>query len=502
MSIVSEFITDVMTLTGLGLFFDQVLIGKDERQKISRYLEANSEPSTLTDKYLQFLALSHTVVFGRFFSGKLLSWSFFSSALAVSLVSFTLVAAIQIYLDPAAISGVQFDTKQYLVIGAFLAFNVVFDYFTIVQTKIFIEASLAARSIFRSVVFIASDLLVTMNTFVLSYAAFVLLVVQFFVAPEVSMIFLREKNRTGELASTESQPDFLLEIGANDLAKRMAFEGNFRAIVAADKSAQEYERLVVYYHSTFQPDPAEIQTFLVRAFSKLNVDFPSGFSEINEESDKELLELASRELRADIGFRMPLEGEDEEQRTFEKTEILVDGSVLKTGSLNAAYTATFSRTDFLEDGFPASLLNLEIVPLSRFVSETAAAELGAFPKAICFLENGATVRISLSAQNKYDFSVCEDVIAVDFLWHWGLSRDLGPLGRGLSERIAPYNTLLITSLLPTFLFYMAIVLMAVTTLVYSVALSHTNRFKRIFLRAPMATAGFVVAIPMSVLGWL
>ncbi|NDW43667.1 hypothetical protein [Ruegeria sp. PrR005] len=509
MSVFSEFVTDVMTLTGLGLFFDQVLIGKEEREKISNYLEANADPSSLTEKFLRFLTLSHTVVFGRFFSAKLLSGSFFLSALVISLVSFSLVTAVQVYMNPAAISGVRFDATQYLVIAAFVTFNVFFDYFTIVQTKIFIEASLSAKSIFRSVLFIASDLIVTMNTFILFYAAFVLAVVQFFLAPEVDLIFAREKETTGELFEIEEPPEFLLKAGADELANRITYWGNFSAIVATDMDAKDHEEVTIYYYSTFKPNAADIQPLLLTTLPRLNVEFSSGFSELNKENGGTLVELASTQLRDELGYRDTVEppedgGEQQEgdARAFEAADFVVDGSVVKASSLSAAYTATFSRTDFLEDAFPVSLSNLEIVPLTRFVSETASAELGNNPVALCLLENGGAIRILLSSEVIHDFSVCEEVIAVEFIWHWALSRDLSTIGRDLNDRIAPYNTLLITSLLPTFLFYAAIILMAVTTLIYSRAVSQTNRFKRIVLRAPMATAGFILAIPMALLGWL
>ena len=76
----SSFLTDVMTLVGFGVFLDIILIGKNERERIELYLDGEPEDKTLTDRFLRFLSLSHSIVFGRFFSGRLFSISFFASA--------------------------------------------------------------------------------------------------------------------------------------------------------------------------------------------------------------------------------------------------------------------------------------------------------------------------------------------------------------------------------------------------------------------------------------
>jgi hypothetical protein len=98
-----------MSLVAFGVFLDAVLIGREEKKRIEQYLDSKVSGLSFTQRFLSFLTLSHSVVFGRFFSGNLFSKSFFASAAIVSITSFVLVAAIQIYFDGDALTGVRFD---------------------------------------------------------------------------------------------------------------------------------------------------------------------------------------------------------------------------------------------------------------------------------------------------------------------------------------------------------------------------------------------------------
>ncbi|MCB2093566.1 MAG: hypothetical protein KDE11_04105, partial [Rhodobacteraceae bacterium] len=84
-----------MTLAGFGALLDTVLMGKKEREKIERYLDGATGFQTLTERFLRFLSVSHSIVFDRFFSGNLFSRSFFASALVISITSFSVVVALQ-----------------------------------------------------------------------------------------------------------------------------------------------------------------------------------------------------------------------------------------------------------------------------------------------------------------------------------------------------------------------------------------------------------------------
>jgi hypothetical protein len=74
------------------------------------------------------------------------------------------------------------------------------------------------------------------------------------------------------------------------------------------------------------------------------------------------------------------------------------------------------------------------------------------------------------------------------------------VGRDTAGYRVPYNTLLITSVLPTAFFYLAILLLAIATVSFSKAVKGTNRVKKFFLRAPLAISGCFLGVVLSLTG--
>lgn len=496
----SSFLTDVMLLVGFGVFLDTVLIGEPEREKIEVYLDGDADNASLTDRFLRFLTLSHSVVFGRFFSSRLFSFKFFFSAALVSLASFLMVATIQVYLDQGALADVRFDSFQLALIAVFVLFNVSFDYLTIIQTKIFIEASIKAQSVFRAIVFVGSDFIVTMNTFILAYAFFILVVVQYFVSPVEELSFVREKGAASNAAAAEEVPSYVEAFASSEAIQRLAYRDNFEGVMLPRADESEYETVAVYYNSTLNPDDVDLQLLILSTISRMDVAVSEAFQEgpVGEEIRKII--QSETGLGRFVRDAEPLE---EELPEVERARLLVNGRIASGMDRRAAYTATYNMADALEDGFPAAVFgNLAVFPLDRFIADTVSSELTRSPVVICLLEDGSSVRFSLTNDTLGYLDDCPEFLTVDFVWHWALTRDFSVLGRNLEDRIVPYNTLLITSLLPTLAFYSVIVLMAVATLLFSYVLKGTKRAKPYFLRAPLSVTCFVLAIPMALFGWL
>ncbi|MEI4195443.1 hypothetical protein [Roseovarius sp. E0-M6] len=64
----------------------------------------------------------------------------------------------------------------------------------------------------------------------------------------------------------------------------------------------------------------------------------------------------------------------------------------------------------------------------------------------------------------------------------------------------PFTTLLITSILPTAFFYLAIILLAIVAVCFSKVVRGTSRIKKFFLRAPFAISGALLGAVMSLVG--
>jgi hypothetical protein len=404
---------------------------------------------------------------------------------------------LQIYFFPEQFSQIRFDATQYAILAAFIAFNILFDYATIIQTKIFIEASLTAKSVFRAVVFIGSDLLVTMNTFILSYALFILLVVQVFVADtKAASIILLDASKAQEIDPPTPQR-FLSEYAGRAFVDRIRFDGQISGALMPSRDQGQAEQTFALYYSTFDPQDAQIQAAVLANLTNLNLTD----MDVEEVQDEQTIEEYKETL---LGTRSELQRAvyaDAEEGTLYLFSFGVDGSVVRNGSLQAAFTASFYLTDQLEDGFPISLLGpMELPSLNSLIEDTVGTPITDFPTAICFDNNAPVGRFQISQRTVDLLERCTDFILFQFIWQGAFDRELALVGRDTDGYKVPFNTLLITSILPTAFFYVAIMLLAIATVCYSKLIKGTKRVKKFFLRAPLAISGFIFGIVLSLTG--
>lgn len=491
----NSFLTEIMLLAGLGALLDNVFITAKERAKISTYLESGTVDLSLSQRFSNFLARAHSIIFGRFFATKLLSWGFLLSAAAISVISFSLVIGIQAHFFPEQFVGMTLDRTQTGLFIAFILFNVVFDYATIIQTKIFIEASLAAKSIFRAMVFIIADFIVTMNTFILSYAVFVLFVVQFFVSsPEQATMILADRPEARKLES-DADHRFFQGFSDYEFTKKLQYRADIGGAVFAKGDEENAENVLVYIYATFDPKAAETQAYLLTTMPTLNL---SGFnlSFVEDEGDHKKYSQVLDGLKSDL--QKQLDGELSEEKKLLKVDFVIDASVSRSGSTNAAYTGAFYLTDQLEDAFPASIVTpMELPLLSKLITDTVTSLVLLDPPVVCFEEGVPTKRFGLNSQTAEFLEACTEFAVIDIFWSNNFDKDLVLIGREIDGYRVPFNTLLITSILPTSFFYLAIVLLAVATVCFSKIIKSTNRLKRFILRAPLAISGLILGIVLS-----
>ena len=157
----------------------------------------------------------------------------------------------------------------------------------------------------------------------------------------------------------------------------------------------------------------------------------------------------------------------------------VDGSVVRNGSLEAAYTASFYLADQLEDAFPISLLGpMELPTLNSLIEDAVGTPIPNLPTVICFDNNSPVGRFQISQVNDNLLERCSDFILFQPIWQGSFDKDLTLVGRDTDGYRVPFNTLLITSILPTAFFYMAIMLLAIATVFYSKLIKGTKRMKK------------------------
>lgn len=345
--------------------------------------------------------------------------------------------------------------------------------------------------------FIAADLIVTMNTFILSYAFFVLVVVQSFVfEPKSATVILSGPAPAKELDPTQERR-FLEEYQDSNFHDRIHFFGDVSGALLPEGNHDEAQKIVIYYYSTFDPQSGFDQASILTFVSSLNLS-NIGFSEI---SDEETLGKFSETLN---GTRSELErslDEDSDGRSIYALSFDVDGSVVNNGSITGVYTAAFYLTDHLEDGFPASLFGPMGLPLlSSLIESAITSPYPPLPTAVCFQNGAPILRLLISDQTVETLNQCENFVAFELFWSNAFDKDLALVGRDTSGYRVPYNTLLITSVLPTAFFYLAILLLAIATVCFSKVVKSTNRFKKFFLRAPLAISGFLLGSALSLTG--
>lgn len=487
-----------MLLAGLGVLLDSVFITEKEREKIAAYLESGTEDLTLSQRFSNFLERAHSVIFGRFFSARLFSLEFFFSAAVISVCSFCLVLGTQVYLFPEQFSQLRYDTQQLVLFLVFILFNISFDYATIIQTKIFIETALKVNSIFRALVLIVSDLIVTMNTFILSYALFVLIVVQAFVAYPESVSLIATDSKPD--AEVEPQTDWRAFDGLEEreFAERLVYSGNLTAALLSRDNEQEADNILLPYLSTFDPRMAETKVYVFTSLALLNIS-DIGASVIEDEAEREAYFATLDELKSDL--QRQLDGEPDEETGLLKLDFSVDASVFGGGSLSGAYTAAFFLTDQLEDSFPVSVAGpMELPLLSTLIKNAVAAPTSLHATVLCFKDGLPVVRFRLTSATVEALEKCSDFMVVDVFWANRVDGDFALVGRDTDGYRVPFNTLLITSILPTAFFYLAIILLAIVTVCFSKVVRGTNRIKKFFLRAPFAISGALLGAVMSLVG--
>ncbi len=490
------FLNEIMLLTALGAFLDTVFVDEKIRARLSNYLEQGKEDLTPDERMTKFLSLAHSIIFGRFFTSRVNSLSFICAAAIVSIISFSIVIALQFFFFPELFDDLSFSPTQVGLFIAFIAFNMAFDYVTILQTKIFIEAAVRAKSSFRAIVFVGSDIIVTMNTFILAYAYFLLIVVQIFVSTPNVVTAIFEKPISSPEFDIERASQLIPDEAVEGTIERLSFSGNITGGLTTKPSLGEANTIFVPYYSSFELTQERQQAEIFAALSTLNI-FDITFEHIDDESREEVYRNILSDSRSALANALRSDSADEDLSLM---SFHVDGSVIQQGSMSSAYTSAFFMTDQLEDGFPASLIGpLDLPRLSTIIARSIAPLFPPYPIAICFMKDELHSRFYLTSQSAIVLQNCDDFVVLDRIWVQGMDRDLILAGREVEEFRVPYNTLFATSVLPTAFFYFAIILLSVATSIANRVVKGANRAKKYFLRAPLAIAGFMVGLILSII---
>ncbi|MFS8184222.1 hypothetical protein ACMG4P_22100 [Pseudovibrio denitrificans] len=488
----------LVLFVSLGLFFDKVLIGASEREKISEYLNAAPRKAKFSVQYFDFLDVSHAMIFDRFFSGGLFSISFFRSAAVVSVSSFIFVATFQILYEPSILDDIDIGIFQVIIIVVFLSFNVLFDYITIAQTKIFIESSISSGKIFNSIFLIISDFIVSLNLFIIFYALFILFITLYLVSPVVDLTFYQLKASKASVVESKNVPEYLTYLDQPAIMGRIKYNADINGLLQSKGEDVDEEHVIVFYDATFEPKVGVTEKLILSTLPDVRVQFDGEFQDYSDVDGAVARKLTEQQVRL---FDLSDEDKDEDQsNSVQSIKLKVSGSNTDLSSLNSAYTQAYTYADRLEDSFPISFaLESATLSLRSFVADISSANSYKAPIAICLLDSKPTDRFPLTPHSVKQLQQCDDFIIVRRNWRAYLTQDLATTGRNLQNKIVPFNTLIITSMLPTILFYIAIMFLAVASVVFLTLASWAKEKRKYFVRSPFAVSGFLIGIVFGAL---
>lgn len=486
----------------IGLLLDAVFITKREQKNLSAYLDHRVTNLSMGQRLSRFLKRVHAIIFERFFNANPFSIRFLLSATLTTSMLFGIVILIQGYLSSENLFlQLKIDLTQLSLVFVFVVFNIFFGYFTIIQTKIFIEASIYSKSLFRSIIFILSDLIVTVNSFILSYAFFILLVALWFVWKPQNIVFMiedgqLERKPISEVVNTSpnrfiNRKPMMKSQLELELEQQSKYEGSFRVILLPNGNEQFAEHMTIFYYSSFDFTDPEINAVLVKTFGSLKLK-ESEVTVMHEE--KRMLELVNIWKRK---FPNKPLSRDEKIVTF------AANARVKTGdNIFKMYAESFSVVDELENNFPISLgSQMGLLDFPHFIERTVYSEFarrgvydrlprGSNPDIFCFDTKQPTIIKFEDGCGKF----------IDVQNSDTADRVISLIGRNLEGYFAPFNTLFITSVLPTIIVYLSMILLAVSILLFSYLIKRMARVRTFLFRAPMTVSGFLLGVVSALIG--
>lgn len=487
------------TITGFGIALDRIFITPHMREMIEDYLTVPRSSRTWFEGYKEVLSISEVVVFERHFSGKVVGGQFLKSAFFVSTVSFTAAIAIQYIFFSEFLPHFVFSTAQIATVASFFLFNLAMDVVTIAQTRAFIRASVSSDRPFDSIIFFGSDIIVTLNIFILTYAAFLLVLVQFFTLP-------------AQVASVRVTADKWIEADggiydAGTVSEDLVETRIFYSLSASDDNATGRFDIL----STDPVSPMEAVNFLhflyggSLSITELNPYFTEEIADVVGSNLRvNLLRLDDRSIAMADPASFPNYDPNRDTilpRLSVDLELALVGVKPNLGNIDGLYTPAFATVDALEDNFPYAMFNSTgWVSMEDFISIYAREQFAGPTQAVVLCEKDDGYSFLIKADDVFDEATHEILTAECDQSHIVRSRDwisnrqiLTSFGRGVGVYL-PFSAMFITSMLPTFLLYVVMVGVAVSTYVHRALVGRLTKLGVFIIQQPIGFFCFLLGI--------
>ncbi|MCG7624974.1 hypothetical protein [Epibacterium sp. Ofav1-8] len=485
-----QMVATLATITGFGIALDRIFITEHTRERIEGYLTTPRSNRTWFEGYKEILGLSESIVFDRYFSGATISWGFLRSSFFVSTLSFIVAITIQNLFFRDFLPHFVFTKLQIATIGSFFLFNIAMDVITIAQTRAFIRASVSSDRPFNSIIFFGSDVIVTLNIFILTYAAFLLVLVQFFTIPEQSANVRMTADTwvgvEGEIYVNDDIIEGLIEtqVSYSLSADEVSAEGRFDTLSTDPVSPIEAVNLLQLLYggslAIADIDPyftedvegilgSELRVRLLRAADRsIALADPEAFPDYDPDGENILPRLAI-DLRLDLAGVKP-----------------------NISNIGALYTPAFITVDALEDNFPFAMFNSTgWVSMEDFISRYTRSQLAGSSMAAVLCETDAGYDFRFQADDTID-EVTRETLDVECQQSYIVrSRDwisnrqtVTSFGRGVDIYL-PFSAMFITSMLPTMLLYLVMIGVATSASIHRVLVGRMARYGDFIVQQPI-----------------
>lgn len=489
------------TITGFGIALDRIFVTPHIRERIEEYLTVPREHRTWFAGYKEVLGISEAVVFERYFSGKIFGGRFLLSSFLVSTLSFCFAISLQFVFFSEYLPEFTFSTVQIITVFSFFVFNVFMDVVTIAQTRAFIRASVSTEKAFNSLIFFGSDLIVTLNLFILTYASFLLVLVQFFTLPErrveVSVTSSAWIEAGGEIYSDGLTG---VDLRETDIFYRMSL---------VESSDFVRERFEVLSNGPVAPTEAlSILRFFFNGSFDIE-DFNGYFSSDIEHilaSDLQLALLISRDatLASSDQEAFPDFREDEEgliPRFVLELELDLIGLRPNIRNIERLYTPAFNTVDALEDNFPYAMFNSTgWVSMEEFIATYSRSQFIGEPLALRLCSEGRGFSFDVIDDTSVDdlplealVGDCDEAFVVRRSDWLNNSQTLASFGRG-GDIFLPFSAMFITSMLPTFLLYIVAIGIAASTVIHRRVVGRAAKLGDFIVQQPIGFFCFLLCI--------
>jgi hypothetical protein len=287
-----------------------------------------------------FLNEANNIAFGRFFSERMFGLRFIVASTVLSSSSFLLVVAIQSFFVVEDFSWLTFNKYQIAVVAFFFLFNLIFDYASFVQTKLFVDSARLSGSAFRALLLLGSDIIVTINIFILAFSVFLLAVIYYYIGDPINIKIVIPVKEVNWSSSIEIPIKRDKDIGLNsDVLASLRYVVVPIVIVANGQS--DYTFVSAYVKTEFNPE------HLIDAFLR----HQSGLDVSRENTDQGLTAAERASVLASFKERTPVKTTDLRDTVYFNYVVQFELHGLR--QLNAGYPAAFNVVDLPRGCFSA-----------------------------------------------------------------------------------------------------------------------------------------------------